>query len=233
MNTNSKTGLQKARPGSAQRGLSLVVVLLFLVAITSIAVLSARKSTLQEGAGRNQLDMEAARQAAESALRDAERDLSGAVMETANISCTRPEILLFDSNCPTGLCRKEIDSAANSTYANSDWSTATAGSTDKSEPWWPTSKGGLWNDKFGEKPPRTPASKSNCSFTGGVPLGTFTGAAAINGVAIQPEYLIEYFQKKDGKGGQEVDAYRITARGFGYTPRTQVVLQTVFVSEPE
>lgn len=214
----------------SQRGLSLVVVLLFLIAITSIAVLSARKSILQEGAGRNQLDMEVARQAAESALRDAERDLSGVVLDPVNASCPRPEILFFDKDCPTGLCRKETDSIANSTYANSNWSTSSAGSTDKSEPWWPTSKGGLWNDSFDAKPARTPTSKSNCSFTGGVPLGTFTGAAAINGVALQPEYLIEYFLKKDGQGGKEVDTYRITARGFGYTRRTQVVLQTVFVT---
>lgn len=227
--------------GYSQRGLSLVVVLLFLIAITSIALLSARKSTLQEGAGRNQLDMEAARQAAESALRDAERDLSGAIMDKANASCERPDTKLFDKDCPTGLCRKETDSAANSTYANSDWSTAAPGSTDKSEPWWPTSKGGLWEDSSitddpekSKKPWRTPKSSDHClTFTGGVPLGTYTGVAAINGVAVQPEYLIEYFQKKDGQGGQEVDAYRITARGFGYTPRTQVVLQTVLVTESE
>lgn len=215
-----------------------MVVLLFLVAITSIAVLSARKSTLQEGAGRNQLDMEVARQAAESALRDAERDLSNTIMDASNVSCTRPEILPFDSNCPTGLCRKETDSAANSTYANSNWITAVAGSTDKSEPWWPSSKGGLWENSSitddsgtSKKPGRTPKNSDNClTFTGGVPFGTYTGAAAINGVAVQPEYLIEYFLKKDGQGGKEVDTYRITARGFGYTRRTQVVLQTVFVT---
>ena len=233
MNDNDPIWPPTAQGAHFQRGLSLVVVLLFLIAITSIAVLSARKSTMQEGAGRNQLDMEMARQAAESALRDAERDLSGAIMDTTNASCTRPEILLFDKDCPTGLCRKETDSAANSTYANSNWTAAVAGSTDKSEPWWPTSKGGLWNDNFSNKPPRTPTAQSNCSFTGGVPLGTFTGATAIIGVAIQPEYLIEYFLKKDGQGGKEVDTYRITARGFGYTRRTQVVLQTIFVSELE
>jgi type IV pilus assembly protein PilX len=238
MNDNDQIWPQAANRTHAQRGLSLVVVLLFLVAITSVAVLSARKAILQEGSGRNQLDMEVARQAAESALRDAERDLSSTVMDTANASCIRPEILLFDIKCPTGLCRKEIDSATPSTYANSDWSAAKAGSTDKSEPWWPTSKGGLWEDssitddpKNSNKPWRTPKSSDHCStFTGGVPLGTYTGAAAISGVAVQPEYLIEYFLKKDGQGGQDVDTYRITARGFGYTRRTQVVLQTVFVT---
>lgn len=239
MNDTNQTWRRAAKRAHSQRGLSLVIVLLFLVAITSIAVLSARKATLQEGAGRNQLDMEVARQAAESALRDAERDLSGVIMDASNASCPpRPEILLFDKDCPNGLCRKVIDDdVTKSTYANSNWSTAVAGSTDKSEPWWPVSKGGLWENSSitdvsstSKKPGRTPKNSNYCTtFTGGVPLGTYTGAAAINGVAVQPEYLIEYFQKKL-EGSQEVDAYRITARGFGYTRRTQVVLQTVFVT---
>jgi type IV pilus assembly protein PilX len=229
MNKNNQVRPKTANHVRTQGGLSLIVVLLFLIAITSVAVLSSRKAILQEGSGRNQLDTEVARQAAESALRDAERDLAGTVVDAANASCIRPEFWLFDVDCPTGLCRKETDSDAKSTYANSDWSAAKAGSTDKSEPWWPTSKGGLWNDKFDDKPPRTPTQTTKCNFTGAVPLGTFTGTAAIDGVAIQPEYLIEYFQKKK-KGSQEVDTYRITARGFGYTRRTQVVLQTVFVT---
>ena len=238
MKNKDQTGQKIIKQIISQRGISLVTVLLFLVAITSIAVLSARKATLQEGAGRNQLDMEVARQAAESALRDAERDLSGAApVDKTNISCARPEILTFDKDCTSGLCRKETDGATNSNYANSNWSAAVAGSTEKSEPWWPVSKGGLWENSSitddsdtSKKPGRTPPNDNFCeTFTGGVPLGTYTGAEAIKGVAVQPEYLIEYFQKKL-EGSQEIDAYRITARGFGYTRRTQIVLQTVFVT---
>ena len=55
-----------------QRGVALVVVLLFLVAITGISVWTVRQSMLAEGMARNQMDQEVARQAAESALRDAE-----------------------------------------------------------------------------------------------------------------------------------------------------------------
>ena len=54
-----------------QRGVALVVVLLFLVAITGISVWTVRQSMLAEGMARNQMDQEVARQAAESALRDA------------------------------------------------------------------------------------------------------------------------------------------------------------------
>ena len=170
MKNKDQTGQKIIKQIISQRGISLVTVLLFLVAITSIAVLSARKATLQEGAGRNQLDMEVARQAAESALRDAERDLSGAApVDKTNISCARPEILTFDKDCTSGLCRKETDGATNSNYANSNWSAAVAGSTEKSEPWWPVSKGGLWENSSitddsdtSKKPSRTPPNDNFC-----------------------------------------------------------------------
>lgn len=211
---------------ATQGGVALIVVLLFLVAITGIALVAARRALIDEGTGRNQLDMQTAREAAESALRDAERDLYGATAVNAtNISCTRPQPIPtpadFDNLCTNGLCN-----TGDLSYANTNWTAFTSGS----EPWWPTSKGGLWNNNPDTKPARTPVGSSNCSFTGGVPLGTYTGAAAIRGVAIQPEYLVEYFKRKTS-GGQEADAYRITARGYGYTRRTQVVLQTVYSPE--
>lgn len=56
-------------------GIALPVVLMFLLIITISAVYSIRRSTLAEGITRNQLDYEVARQSAEAALRDAERDL--------------------------------------------------------------------------------------------------------------------------------------------------------------
>ena len=86
-------------------------------------------------------------------------------------------------------------------------------------------------------------NSSNCaSFIGGVPLGTYTGVPAVRGVAKQPEYLIEVFRRKHvrinleetqvtstgEKANQWSTMYRITARGFGYSRRTQVVLQSVF-----
>ena len=61
---------------------------------------------------------------------------------------------------------------------------------------WPTSKGGLWNDAPSSKPVLGGVAKC-ASFTGGVPLGTFTGASAILGVSQQPEYLLELVRKAD------------------------------------
>ena len=227
---------RSANPAADQRGVALVMVLLFLVAITGLTVWAARQAMLGEGMARNQQDLEVARQAAESALRDAERDLKSVTPLATSLnfnSCTRGGEILpssFDTACTGGLCRIE-----DANYANTQWNIAAAGSTANSEPWWPAGKGGLWGAVNGSsgtaKPVRmTPTANSNCNFAGGVPLGTFTGAPAIRGVAAQPEYLIEYFRRSI-PGRKEMPVYRITARGFGYSTRTQVVLQSTFLPD--
>jgi len=228
-----------ASKAAGQRGLALVMVLLFLVAITGLTVWAARQAMLGEGMSRNQQDLEVARQAAESALRDAERDLknvSPMVDSTHTNSCTRGGVILpakFDTSCTGGLCyRVDAD------YGSSQWDSAAAGSIVNSEPWWPVGKGGLWKDvndpssSTNTKPVRVPPAtdSSKCNFTGGVPLGTFTGAPSIRGVAAQPEYLIEYF-RRSVPGRKELPVYRITSRGFGYNLRTQVVLQSIYLTE--
>lgn len=213
--------LRDAHP-STQRGVALVVVLLFLLAITGLAVFSARYASLGEGMARNQLDAERARQAAESALRDAERDLMltsdtlpvGAPCDRRPIRPAVDYPSAFSADCPGGQC-----SAADNTYGSTDWSTTTGTG---SVPWWPEAKGGKWNNNTGTKPSR--GSSANCSFNGGVPLGTFTGVAAIPGVARQPEYLIEIVSR----GSNRLFFFRITARGFGASENTQVVLQSYF-----
>jgi type IV pilus assembly protein PilX len=215
-----------------QSGVSLVVVLLFLLALTGLTIWAARQSLLGEGIARNQQDLQVARQAAEAALRDAERDILNVNYSAilTNASCNRgyylPEATgYFNTSCTTGLCIRTDD------YVNSNWSLAAAGSTANSEPWWPKGKGGLWNDTVANKPARNPIGTTNCStFTGAVPMGTYTGAPIIRGVAKQPEYLLEFF-KRVQIGGKTINLYRITARGFGYTTRTQVVLQSVFIPE--
>ena len=232
--------MRYTQPAKSQQGVALVMVLLFLLAITGLTVWAARQSMLGEGMARNQQDMEIARQAAESALRDAERDIENAGLNVANWavnpsllagrSCSRIARRLiaidFTSNCAKGLCQR-----TDAQYASYQWSTADI--TTGGEPWWPSTRGGQWVNDFNgstvTKPGRTPVDSNNCeTFTGGVPLGTYTGAAPIKGVAVQPEYLIEYF-KRSVPGQQEKDIYRITARGFGYTSRTQVVVQSIFL----
>ncbi|RYF39766.1 MAG: pilus assembly protein PilX [Cytophagaceae bacterium] len=232
-----------------QHGVALVVVLLLLMAITGISVWTARQSMLAEGTVRNQMDQEVARQAAESALRDAERDIDQAALGVmaSNASCARSAAATdnfginpnaFTAGCTGGLCLKD-----DASYASSNWTTATTSNSSVAEPWWPAAKGGLWNDDADTKPGRDPVTSTGCAtFTGGVPFGTYSGVPPIKGVAKQPEYMIEVFRRKHvrinlyetrvtstgEKANQWSIMYRITARGFGYSQRTQVVLQTVF-----
>lgn len=219
---------RRSTPPSGQRGVALIVVLVLLLAVTGIAIFSARNATVSEGVARNQLDAEVARQAAEAALRDAERDIllpTGTLV--TNALCPRNEarpigeaISQFTVECPKGQC-----GFAMSYYDNSNWATPTASTA---EPWWPASKNGLWNDDADSKPRRGSGGGPgvDCDFDGGVPLGTYTGTAPIAGVARQPEYLIEYMRR-----GRD-NYFRITARGFGYTTNSQVVLQSYFKPFP-
>jgi type IV pilus assembly protein PilX len=206
---------------TTHRGIALPVVLLILLALTGLVLFSARYASLSEKTSRNQLDMERARQAAESALRDAERDIRlpldaaplGAPCVRGNARPVYLGLGAFTVDCLGGQCET---TDASRTAAN--WSTAST-----AEPWWPDDRGGRWNNTWSTKPSR--GSSANCTtFTGGVPLGTYTGVNLIPGVAHQPEYLIEVVDRGYGQN----TFYRITARGFGASEQTQAVMQTYF-----
>lgn len=203
-----------------QRGVALVVVMIFVLALSALAAFSARNSSVGEKVARNQLDYQVARQAAEAALRDAERDLllvngtmrTGALCARGFARPVMDAVWAFTPTCETGQC-----TFPDSLYAAANYSTGT-----NSEPWWPVSKGGLWNNTFSGKPSREKGAVNCDTFTGGVTLGTFTGAPAMAGVSRQPEYLVEVFQR-----GTNI-FFRVTGRGFGYSANTEVVLQSYF-----
>lgn len=132
--------------------------------------------------------------------------LASAVLRSARCCNTcRP----FTPACTGGQCRRDEATTRAVHYGNAD--AAALG-----EVWWHPSKGGRWNNIAAAD------KQGNCNgFTGGVPLGTYTGAPALGGVAFQPEYMIELVDRSDV-------AFRITARGFGLRANTEVVLQTYF-----
>src|SRR6218665_1457057 len=149
-----------------ERGVALVVDMLFLIAITGIGVWNARQSMLAENMARDPMDHEVAWQAAESALRDAERGIDsvsmGVLQEGAsckrNASAGMTYVLNpieFTADCAQGLCGKN-----DASYASSNWDTASSSSSSSSnvEPWWPKNKGGQWNDDETSKPGRNPVN---------------------------------------------------------------------------
>ena len=188
-----------------EQGVALVVVLIFMLALSTMAAFSARNATLGERQARNEQDYQVARQAAEAALRDAENDLRIAdpngSFKPPGATCPRSfsplrqrgvaslDLGEFSSSCTAGFCG--ITAAR---YAIT-WDAASA--TTQGAPWWPSSKGGMWGNN---------TTITDCGFAGGVPLGTFTGAPTVTGVARQPEYLIELMTTESG------DLYECTGK---------------------
>ena len=80
-------------PRAAQRGLSLVTTLLFMVAALMLGVSVLSVNVMQEKTIGNTKDRDLALQAAEAALRDAELDLT-----------TSATGFVFSENCTNGLC---------------------------------------------------------------------------------------------------------------------------------
>ena len=194
-------------------GIALPIVLMFMLVITVAAGFGIRRAILGEGVTRNQLDYEVARNAAEAALRDGERDLFmvAKVVVPSPPPCDRMENRplgdaikppYWGPNCPNGQCYVTAEALATANFA--------AGTNP--QPWWPDANNGLWGNNE--------TSAATCTFTGGVPIGTYTGTPKISGVARQPEYLIEYISRN------EDNVFRVTARGFGADLNTEVVLQT-------
>ena len=252
----ASTRVARCQPPCRQSGVVLVVVLLFMLALTTIAIFGVRNVTMGERQARNESEYQVARQAAEAALRDAERDLYLDIKATAPGACSRVGSLIradervisddeFTIACKAGQC----GFPATDTRYTVAWDAATT--SKPGAPWWPISKGGLWT-----------AKGTACdNYTGPVPLGRYTGVAALTGVTQQPDYLIEYigdptqatvqtgfscqtaligstvgtiYNAADETSGSAKPftpscfVFRITARGFGPTVNAQVLVQSYF-----
>lgn len=213
----------KFRHLKRQQGIALVVVMIFIVALSMLATFSINNANLSERLARNKLDLQLAREAAEAALRDAEIDLQLTTgVQRAGANCARgnqrplvDRLNEFTTKCSNGQCFFIDTYYQNASYATSSTSSGTG------EPWWPVVKGGKWNDDLSSKPT---ALNTNCAFDGAVPYGTYSGRTNLPGVSRQPEYLIELFRRNDFGGS----VFRITARGFGRGSSTEVVLQSYF-----
>jgi type IV pilus assembly protein PilX len=90
-----------------QHGVALITGLIFLVVLTLIGITSARMAGLEERMSGNMRDRSLAVQAAEMALRDAERDIRGGAGISRNPAISG--ITNFDSACTNGLCYNGVD----------------------------------------------------------------------------------------------------------------------------
>lgn len=96
-----------------QRGISLVVVLLFLVMLSILGTTAIQTSSLEEKMTGNERDRQIAFEAAEAALRDAEREIF------LSLNPNSP----FDSACDNGLCTPSTTAVPQ--WDGVDWMSAT------------------------------------------------------------------------------------------------------------
>jgi len=105
-------------PIRRQRGTALIIAMLFLVILGMLGVTTMTATTLEERMAGNTRDRDLAMQAAEAALRDAERDLTN----TAPTAGRVVTLANFVAACTAGLCTEgapiltNIDDPTKSAY---------------------------------------------------------------------------------------------------------------------
>jgi len=215
-----------------QRGISLMLSLVLLVVLSLLGLSAMQNGTLQERMSNNLRDRNIALQAAELALRDAERDLGSLLADNATF-------------CPAGgaaggvTCRSATERPTVAADQAGFWAwgpamrlTWTPGCVDgqclPAEDYSATTP--VWDDTAANWAPQTGSTGTNPT----IQYGTYTGATAIANVAAQPRYILEIFQPGGigtfdvaGIGGTQRVAIRITVRAVGQNPNTVVVLQSI------
>jgi type IV pilus assembly protein PilX len=193
-----------------QRGAVLIVALLFLTILTILGVTAMTTTTYEERLAGNARDSSTAFQAAEAALRDARRDLNGIVV-------------------PTGFAPRNPPISGKTGFGDgTDVDNGSCGSSASAPQTLGLCRPYPYNGITGTPPPF-----NNATLTNTVEFGTFTGAPKLVGVRVQPRYYIEIIclpQFGSSLGDPSYcNFYRITGKGWGLNPNTQVTVQEVFL----
>ncbi len=205
------------RLGNREGGAILIVTLLFLVILTMLGITAITGTTMEERMAGNTRDSAIALQAAEAALRDARRDIMNIPVRAGFGRSIPMRASFFGKEDVAGTCSDGDDERGLCLPATNPDRTTYAKAP-------------------GSVMPATP--KHDMRASPSVEYGAITGATAIGGdaapraIAVQPRYIIEAFcLMQHGDTLQPFcNFYRITARGYGRNPNSQVTLQETFVS---
>lgn len=193
-----------------QRGVVLITTLMLMIVITLLVISMMRTSILEERMTGYSRDWNMAFQAAESALRDAEREIKTGARVVGQTG--------FVSGCSTttdtygaGLCLQNLCTDASATG-------------DCLPIWVHLDK--VQNDS---------GWKTGANTGKSIQYGNKTGASAMTGVAAQPRYIIEVMAVPDasslkpppGMPAQKY-LYRASAVGFGANIQTRVMVQGTY-----
>jgi type IV pilus assembly protein PilX len=201
-----------------QRGAVLIIALLFLTILTILGVTAMSATTFEERLAGNARDAGLAFQAADAALRDARRDLNGIVIPPATVDTK---------------ARKPYISGKTGFGDGTDSDNGTCGVNDGAQPQtWGLCRPKTYDAVHGV-PPAFNGNFFQAGFAAPVPYGHYTGAQPLRGPVAQPQYYIEVMCLPQFGGSlgdpNYCNFYRITARGYGANPSTQVTLQEVFL----
>lgn len=239
------------RRAAQQRGFVLVTALIFLMVLSVLAVMAARGSLFEERFSANDRDLSVARENAELALRDAERDILGLRFNS------QPTALVFCAPSACATVRPAGTRPANSSQAPGGdytfWVDSNDGRLDDvarldggvglgiasqgvyiagsaaacGKPVW---SGADWQDGITRE-----CDGTITTAVPTIPYGTFTDAPFSQQGVPSPRYLIEMFKAGELNISNSSNKlfFRITAVGFGRITgtggaRTSVTLQTTF-----
>jgi type IV pilus assembly protein PilX len=203
---------------NGQRGAVLVIALLFLTILTILGVTAMTATTYEERLAGNARDAGTAFQAAEAALRDARRDLNSIVIPPfAQTSARKPSI-----SGKTGFGDGTADADNGTCGTQTDPALAQTLGLCRPFP---------YNATMGTPPPFN--NTVSLAAPPSVAYGTYTGALPLQGVRVQPRYYIEVMCLPQFGGSlgdpNYCSFYRITGRGWGLNPNTQVTVQEIFL----
>ena len=225
----------KNKFSQSQQGAALIVGLIMLLLMTILGVTSMSSSIMEEKMAGNSRDRAIAFQAAESALRAAEREIENSndihtvIFYSGGVSDGDTAVNNDGDTCTGGYCTPAIrdenvdDSAGNCSdgnYIPERWENCDAGTAAVGN------NLDVWNTATRYR--------------------TYTGSITGVGQASQaPRYIIEfmgYIDPLDGSGTtcspavtdypgctSDPKLFRITARGYGGTTAAQVMLQSTYV----
>ena len=226
-----------------QKGATLFVTVILVLVLSIVALAVYQQASFDERNARAQADRQLAVQAAEIALRDAEYDLQcqqfssnpSTSSTTTVIQCSKGETV---QNRALSAASAASAEALSNDQKNSCRSTCVAGSRLKvdrlllgfddkgTNGLWAgltdTPKMGIFNGTTNPKPWVNRANWAPNANTS-IILGRYTGAQPIPIVAQQPRYLIEGFTDSEKNL-----LFRITAKGWGRNPTTEVTLQQTY-----
>lgn len=192
---------RRLRACAGDNGVALFVVLIFLLVLTVLGLTAMRSATLGERMASNRVDKALATQAAEAALRDAERDI---LWTRADGSYCKRADGSIASGCRTADLRPLPEKIHNFG--------GTSGKCESGQCYH------LPTAYFA-----TPVWEDPAMWDKAVVYGEYTGAPEIAAVAAKPKYLIEGFRKDDKW------IFRISALGYGADANTRVVLQAIYI----